>query len=718
MKKYKFPIEGITCAACVTRVEKIANKVDGISDINVNLADSSISFFSDNPLPALKVLKNNIAEYGYILHLDKPKTDISEKFFKQTKADFIVALIFTIPLFILSMLKDFGLNSEVFSKNTLNYILFFLSLPVIFYSGRRFYITALKGLKNFSFDMNTLIAVGTLSAFGLSFYHTFFISGFIYFETAGVIITLILFGKLLEENAKQKATKSIKKLLNLLPDKAVIIIDGSQKEIPSSFLKINDTILIKPGSKIPADSYVIEGAGFVDESMLTGESIPVYKEAGSIIYSGTINGNGILKATVKATHSKTILGKIIIVVEEAISSKPQVQKLVDKVAGIFTPAVIIVALISFFVWMILSNGNLDKSLIIFISVLIIACPCALGLATPTAIIVSSGISANNGILIKNNQSLEIAGKVDAVIFDKTGTLTEGKLSVSEIIPIGFNKVEMLQNLFTIESNSNHPISLAITEYCKKNNINILSSTDVEYFPGLGLKCKINGDEVISGNLKLLKENNIQSNISDILNTDNFSETKSYIAINGKLSGVLFFEDTLKLNAKAVITELKKLSIKPYLISGDSRKITERIASQIGIDDYFYEIKPVEKSDIIQQIKNGGKITAMVGDGINDAPALAKADLSFAMSSGTDVAIETADITLLKNNLSDILKTIKLSKETIRTIKQNLFWAFIYNSIGIPLAAFGMLNPMFAALAMSLSSVSVISNSLRLKRMKF
>ena len=742
MKNYNLPVEGMTCASCVTRIEKIIDKFEGVKNVSVNLATEQVSFDVENNNFNIIPIADAVEEYGYKLRLEPDKknnlqdigstsvTEEKDDYNDQVKKDFRLALILTIPVFAVSMLTNFSFFHYIWRISTENTdkILFLLTTPIIFISGKRFFKAAWTNLKHFSADMNSLVAIGTGAAYGYSVVSVLFpdiISTsaeppHVYFETASVIITLILMGKLLEHGAKRKTNSAIKKLIELKPKETIIIENETEKKIPISELQKGHIVVIKPGEKIPADGIIIWGNSAVDESMITGESIPVDKTLGEKVIGGTINKNGTFNFRVSEAGDNTILSQIIRSVEKALSTKPPIQKLVDKIAGIFVPVVILIALITFISWLLIGgNNSFGNALINFVAVLIIACPCALGLATPTAIIVGTGLGAKHGILIRNGESLESAKNVSTIIFDKTGTLTEGRPFVSEIIVLNISEEELLKLSASLESKSEHPLSIAIIERARINNISLLQPENFQNLSGFGLTGIVNGKTVIVGNINLMKEYSIRMDEAS-LQLSKFAEggkTNVCVAINNELKGVIVIEDKLKESAVNAIKKLNEANIHTVMVTGDNFKTAEAIARKAGITEFKSEVLPEGKAEIIKKYQSQGKIVAMIGDGINDAPALAQADIGIAIGTGTDVAIETAQITLVQGNLLNVAKAINLSRHTIKIIKQNLFWAFIYNIIGIPLAALGLLNPMIGALAMSLSSVSVVSNSLRLKKSK-
>lgn len=736
MKTYNLPVEGMTCASCVARVEKIINKFDGVVNVSVNLANEQVTFNTEKEVD-LRSIASAVEEYGYKLKLREEITAASsdnnqhaaanDEHYNHLKNDFSLALIFTIPLFVLSMLMDveYFHHNWPLSEDYTHKLFLILATPVIFISGKRFFKVFLKNLKHFSFEMNSLVAIGTGSAYGYSALATLFPKEFsvsgstphVYFETAGVIITLILMGKLLEDRAKRKTNDAIKKLIELKPKTARVLFDSIEKEIPLSDLRKDFIVVIRPGEKIPADGIIISGSSAIDESMITGESIPVEKVSGSKVIGGTINKNGAFNFKVTEAGDNSILSQIIRLVEQAQASKPPIQKLVDKVASVFVPAVIIIAIITFITWMIIGSENtFSNALINFVAVLIVACPCALGLATPTAIIVGTGLGASNGILIKNGESLEIAKNISTIIFDKTGTITEGKPEVSGIICFNSTEEDILFNAASLESKSEHPLALAVIAEARNKNIIPEEPESFNNHSGFGITGIVNGKTVLVGNKQLLNEFAIATD--ELKGSESLiGKTLLYVVVEQKLKGIISIEDKLKETSPAALAKLKEMNIRSVMITGDNYKTAEKIAMQAGIEEFKAEILPEGKAEIVKLYQQQNKIVAMVGDGINDSPALAQADVGIAIGTGTDVAIETAQITLVKGDLNSVAKAINLSRKTITTIKQNLFWAFFYNVILIPLAAFGKLNPMIAAFAMSLSSVSVVTNSLRLKKTK-
>ncbi len=737
-KKFSIPVEGMTCASCVARVEKVVKKFEGIEDVSVNFATEKLSFEADESKLNINKISEILNDYGYKLNYTQETTEVKKNSefennsakdnidanYNKLKKEFLFALILTIPVFVISMFFDFEWFRNIWSPtiSQTHKLLFILTTPIMFISAKRFFIVAWNNLKHFSAEMNTLVAIGTGSAFLYSTFVTLFpellpdrIDQHVYFETAAVIVTLILLGRLLESRAKKKTRNSIKELIGLKPKTAIVINNGKETQINISDLSIDDIVLVKPGNKIPADGVIIEGHSTVDESMITGESIPIEKTNNSKVIGGTINKNGSFKFKVKALNKDSVLGQIIKLVEEAQASKAPIQKLADKIAAVFVPTVILIAILSFTFWYFI-DGSFSNALIYFVAVLIIACPCALGLATPTAIMVGTGLGAKNGILVRTSESLEILNKVNRIIFDKTGTLTKGEPKLKEVIAINIEENKLLEIVGSIEKKSEHPLSEAIVEGINSD----LIQDKVETFknhPGMGITAIYENQNVLIGNERLMSEfsisiETVKSEYSEIITS---AKTIVFVSIDQNIKGLLVIEDPLKHDSIEAVKKLKEMGIKLSLATGDNKATAESIANQVGIKEVFSEVLPKDKADIVKKYQEEKEIVAMIGDGINDAPALTLADVGIAIGSGTDVAIESASITLMKGSLIDIYKAINLSKKTVGTIKQNLFWAFIYNIIGIPLAAFGLLNPMFAALAMSLSSVSVVSNSLRLKK---
>jgi Cu+-exporting ATPase len=741
-RKISAPVEGMTCASCVARVEKAISKVEGICNVSVNFASEKATFEYNPKEVDLKKIEKIVEDAGYKIDLnednqEKKRSDNISNYEEQhldyerrLKKDFIFALVLTIPIVLISIGISFEKFRELIplSIGQFNKILLVLTIPVIFIPGKRFFEIFWNNLKHFSADMNSLVAVGTGAAFLFSVVITLFPElilkpgdqPHVYFDTAVVIITLILMGRLLESRAKTKANTAIKKLMGLKPKTALVKRGQKEIEINIDELHLGDIVIIKPGGKIPADGKIVSGSSVLDESMITGESRPVEKSKGDNIIGGTINKTGSFEFEITEIGDNSVLGQIIKMVEEAQGSKAPIQNLADKVASIFVPSVIGAAILTFILWMIFGGNNVFNSAIInFVAVLIIACPCALGLATPTALMVGTGKGAQLGILIKNGSSLELAHKIKTVIFDKTGTITEGNPAVTEIFTNGISKDELLLLTASAEKKSEHPIAESILKYAEDKKINLIEPESFGSITGQGISAVIDGKSIVIGNKKLMDDFSTNSEIfkNEIERLSQSGKTIVHININGKLKGIFGIEDPIKKDSEVAIRKLKEMDIKTVMITGDNRHTAESIAKRIGIDLFEAEVMPNDKAKAIKKYQENNEVVAMVGDGINDAPALAQSDVGIAIGSGTDIAMETGSIVLISGNLDGVVGAIRLSKKTITIIKQNLFWAFIYNIIGIPLAELGMLNPMFAAFAMSMSSVSVVSNSLRLKNFK-
>jgi len=757
IKTLTLPVEGMTCASCVARVEKALKKTEGVGEANVNFATEKVTFSFDNTKTDLSKLASVIDEAGYKLITQKEETEEvkskgsspdtvgansenieagaedleQKKSYKKLKDDFIFAAVMTVPILIISMIKETVWFTQ-WSPIPIDYVdklLFIGTTLVMFISGKRFFTISWKlFIKHFSADMNTLVAVGTGVAYLYSTIAVLFptlltnstTGVHTYFDTATTIIALILMGRVLEARAKDKTSTAIKKLMGLQPKTARVIRNSEEKDIPISDVLNNDIVIVRPGEKIPVDGIIIKGTTSIDESMVTGESIPVDKNVDDKVIGGTINKNGSIQFKATAVGKDTVISQIIKLVEQAQGSKAPIQSLADKIASYFVPIVISIALITFLLWYFVGGVIFTVAMINFIAVLVIACPCALGLATPTAIMVGSGLGASNGILIKNAESLERAHKINTVVLDKTGTVTIGKPVITDIkLFNGIDEQKIMQLAASVENKSEHPLGLAVVEYAKEKGLELYDAEGFTSVTGHGLTGVVQGDAVAIGNPAMMKKYSVNTNeagrIAEELSLQ--GKTPIFVSINGELSGVIAIADIIQPTAKEAITKLKKMNIEVVMLTGDNRKTAEAIAKEAGVDKVIAEVLPSDKAAHVKEQQGKGKIVAMVGDGINDSPALAQADVGIAIGTGTDVAMETADVTLMKGDLNGVVQAISLSQKTLRTIKQNLFWAFIYNSIGIPVAALGLLNPIYAAAAMAFSSVSVVSNSLLLRRAK-
>ncbi len=740
------PIEGMTCAACSRAVEKTIEKLDGVSQVSVNLATNKAKVEYDPNKVRISQIKDAIIKAGYKPLDIETEGQVNtervrhERSIRTMKTKLTISLIFAIPLLYISMGHMIGLPIPKIidpKEHAMSFALvqFLLTLPIVI-AGYEFYTIGFSALFRRNPNMDSLVAIGTSSALIYSIYSMFMIGEGhteyvmqLYFESAGVIIALVMLGKTLEEMAKGKTSEAIKKLMELAPEEATIIDEnGREIIIPVADVEVGDIVLVRPGERIPVDGEIIDGYTAVDESMLTGESIPVDKGVGDIVVGGSINKTGTIKFKATKVGSDTVLSQIIQMVEDAQGSKAPIAKLADVISGYFVPTVVIIAVVAAVLWAI-SGKPIGFVLKIFISVLVIACPCALGLATPTAIMVGTGKGAEYGILIKSGTALEIAHKIDVIILDKTGTITKGEPELKNIIVYGdMDEDEVLKLVASAERSSEHPLGQAIVKAAIDKGFELYDAQNFQALPGHGIKVDIYGRHVLVGNEKLMLnyDIDISAGQGDMEALAQKGETPMYVAIDNKLIGVIAVADVVKPSSKDAIEALHRAGIKVMMITGDNKETAKAIARQIGIaeENILAEVLPQDKADNVKRLQEEGYRVAMVGDGINDAPALAQADVGMAIASGTDIAMESADIVLMGNDLMDVYTAIELSKKTIKHIKQNLFWAFAYNTVGIPIAAgvlyiFGgpLLNPMIAAAAMSLSSVSVVTNALRLRRFK-
>ena len=711
-------IEGMTCAACSARIEKVLNKIDGVTRANVNLSTNKAivefpsGLIDDNALIKAVEKAGYKAEVEVERDLDREK-ELREKEIKSLKTSFIISAILSIPLFSAMFFHMAG-NMNILTNG---YFQLLLATPVQFIIGYRFYKGAYHSLRGGGANMDVLVSMGTSAAYFYSLYNLIRGVHEYYFEASAVVITLVLLGKTFEAIAKGKTSEAIKKLMGLQPKTARVIKDGIEVDTPIEKLEIGDIILVRPGEKVPVDGIIVEGNSSLDESMITGESIPVDKSVDDTVIGATINKFGSFKFEATKIGKDTVLSQIIKLVEDAQGSKAPVQRLADKISGIFVPIVVGIAFLTFLGHYFV-GGSFNSGLINAVAVLVIACPCALGLATPTAIMVGTGKGAENGILIKSGEHLERAHKMDTIIFDKTGTITKGEPEVTDIISFnGYEDAEILRLAASVEKASEHPLGESIVKKSEEESIELITINSFEAIPGMGLKASIEGKEVLIGNRKLMVKNDIiiGDKENDLSRLEEGGKTAMLISIDGNISGIIAVADKIKETSLEAINKLQDMGLDVYMITGDNERTAKAIAKQIGITHVLADVLPENKASKVDELKAQGKHVGMVGDGINDAPALASADVGFAIGTGTDVAMEAADITLMRGDLNGVVTAIRLSHRTMRTIKQNLFWAFFYNSIGIPFAALGFLNPMVAGAAMAFSSVSVVSNSLRLKR---
>lgn len=747
--KLKFSITGMSCSACSAAVERSVKKLDGIKTVEVSLLANSMTVEFDETKNKEQAIIDAVrsAGYGASVHGKNEKQQKKENNeLKEMKARLIVSFVCLIPLMYIAMGHMISLPLPSFLNGVRNgvafsFAQFLLTLPVM-YVNRKYYINGFRSLFKKSPNMDTLVATGSAAAILYGVYCIFAIGNAIgrgdiasasellhnlYFESGAMILSLITLGKFFEARSKNKTSEAISKLIELAPDTALVERNGAETEISVAEVKVGDIIIVKPGSSIPVDGTIIEGDAAVDESAITGESIPVEKTVGDTVTGGTVNKSGYIRFRADKVGEDTALSKILRLVEEASSSKAPIAKLADKVSGIFVPAVMVIAVVTFVVWMMIKK-DFATAFDLAISVLVISCPCALGLATPTAIMVGTGKGASNGILIRSAESLETAHKTDTVVLDKTGTVTEGKPVVTDIITAdGVSRDNLLTFAYSAEKLSEHPLSVAVSEKAESLDIPVISASDYKNIPGRGITAKVNGETVFAGNIILMQENDIDisayKNTADTLSAQ--GKTPLFFACGKKFLGIVAVADTIKETSAEAVENFRKMGIDVIMLTGDNKKTAKYIAGKAGIGKVISDVLPDEKESVIRQLQAENRKVAMIGDGINDAPALTRADVGIAIGAGTDIAIESADIVLMKSDLNDAVGAIKLSKAVIRNIKQNLFWAFFYNTLGIPLAAgvllipFGIkLNPMIGAACMSMSSVCVVLNALRLRFFRY
>ncbi|NHM32601.1 heavy metal translocating P-type ATPase [Neobacillus terrae] len=728
-EKAEFDIMGMTCAACSARIEKGLNKLEGVKTATVNLALESASVEYNPSQLNIQEIIGRVEKLGYqakVKQENEETSDYREKEIEKQKGKFVFSVILAFPL-LWAMVSHFKFTSFIYLPDMLMnpWVQFALATPIQFVIGKQFYVGAFKALRNGSANMDVLVALGTSAAYFYSLYLS--ITSIdsqgpmvdLYFETSAVLITLIILGKLFEARAKGRSSEAIKKLMGLQAKTATVFRNGTEMEVPLEQVVVGDILYVKPGEKVPVDGEIAEGRSALDESMLTGESVPVDKMVGDAVIGATINKNGFLKIKATKVGRDTALAQIIKVVEEAQGSKAPIQRLADKISGIFVPVVVGLAVITFLIWYFwVSPGEFAEALEKLIAVLVIACPCALGLATPTSIMAGSGRAAEFGVLFKGGEHLELTHRITTVVLDKTGTVTNGKPVLTDLIIDGDMDEKAFGRLVgAAERKSEHPLAEAIVQGIKERNIEMAEAEEFEAIPGFGIKAVAEGRTLQIGTRRLMKkyEVNLGSAEKQMETLEENGKTAMLVAIDGKYTGIVAVADTVKETSKQAIKRLKDLGLEVIMITGDNQRTAQSIANQVGIDSVIAEVLPEGKAEEVKKLQLQGKKVAMVGDGINDAPALAHSDIGMAIGTGTDVAMEAADITLMRGDLNSIADAIIMSKKTIRNIKQNLFWAFGYNTLGIPVAALGFLAPWLAGAAMAFSSVSVVLNALRLQR---
>ena len=729
--KKELVLTGMTCAACATRIEKGLNKMDGVLQANVNLAleKASVEFNPSAISPKDLIQKVESLGYGAMVKSDeneKEAVDYRQKEIEKQQGKFLFAAILSLPL-LWAMAGHFSFTSFLWVPDAFMnpWVQLALATPVQFFIGKQFYVGAYKALKNKSANMDVLVVLGTSAAYFYSIYLSIQTIGSdahsvgLYFETSAVLITLIILGKLFEAKAKGRSSEAIKKLMGLQAKTATVIRNGEEMTIPLEDVVTGEILLVKPGEKVPVDGEVLEGTSALDESMITGESVPIDKTVGDSVIGATINKNGFLKIKATKVGKETALSQIIKIVEEAQGSKAPIQRMADLISGIFVPIVVGIAVITFLIWYFWADpGNFASALEKLIAVLVIACPCALGLATPTSIMAGSGRAAEFGILFKGGEHLEMTHKVNTVILDKTGTITNGAPVLTDVLT-DMDETEFLSLVGSAEKQSEHPLAQAIVEGIKEKSIELKEVTDFENIPGYGIKANVDGKEILVGTRRLMKKYNVEidSVLDKMEGLEKKGKTAMLAALDGNYAGLVAVADTIKETSTSAIKRMKEMGLEVIMITGDNKQTASTIAKQAGVDHVIAEVLPEGKADEVKKLQAQGKKVAMVGDGINDAPALATADIGMAIGTGTDVAMEAADITLIRGDLNSIPDSILMSHKTMRNIKQNLFWALAYNTIGIPIAALGFLAPWLAGAAMAFSSVSVVLNALRLQKVK-
>ncbi|WP_246945353.1 heavy metal translocating P-type ATPase [Bacillus pinisoli] len=731
-EKKEFTITGMTCAACSARVEKGLNKLEGIQSATVNLAlETAMVEYNPSELSTADI-QARVEKLGYGAKLKEESEELVDhrqaEIEKQT-GKFLFSAILSLPL-LWAMVSHFSFTTWIYLPEMFMnpWVQLALATPVQFIVGKQFYVGAYKALRNGSANMDVLVALGTSAAYVYSLYLSVASIGSgahmveLYYETSAILITLILLGKLFEAKAKGRSSEAIKKLMGLQAKTATVFRDGEERVIPLEEVVVGEILHVKPGEKVPVDGEIMEGHSAFDESMITGESVPVDKTTGDSVIGATINKNGFIKMKATKIGKDTALSQIIKVVEQAQGSKAPIQRLADRISGIFVPIVVGIAFITFLVWIIwVSPGNFAEALEKLIAVLVIACPCALGLATPTSIMAGSGRAAELGILFKGGEHLESTHTINTVILDKTGTITKGTPELTDVVVFnGFTEESLLRIAGSVEKNSEHPLAIAIVEGIKTKGLSLQEVTDFEAIPGYGIRGKVNDQMVLVGTRKLMVQHkvSIDNAIVKMEELENQGKTAMLVSVNETLAGIIAVADTIKETSREAITRLQNMGIEVFMITGDNERTAKAIANEVGVNRYIAEVLPEGKAEEVKKLQQAGKKVAMVGDGINDAPALAVADIGMAIGTGTDVAMEAADITLIRGDLQSIADAIVMSRKTMSNIRQNLFWAFGYNTLGIPIAALGFLAPWLAGAAMAFSSVSVVLNALRLQKVKF